>query len=177
MPTQEKAEAIAALHERVKRASALYFLDFTGLGANEFNQLRRQLQASGASVRVVKNRLMLRALRERGVSEDVAALLRQPTSLVFANEDPVAPARTIRDLARQFEALVVKGAYVDNRIYGAEQFAMLASLPTKGDLRAQLVGVLASPITGLALSLDGLLSGLVYVLDRIGERKGQVAAA
>ncbi len=177
MAKQVKVEAVKSLADSVKQASALYFIDFTGVGANDFNRLRRQLQETGARVRVVKNRLMLRALSECGVSDDIASLLRQPTSLVLAAEDSIAPARVIRDMAKKIEPLRVKGAYLDARVYAADQFAALASLPTKDELRGQLVGALASPIYGFTMALDGLLSDLVYVLDQLREKNEAAAAA
>ncbi len=177
MPRPEKIEAVAELKKRVGQASALYFLDFAKVGANDFNMLRRRLQEAGASVRVVKNRLLLRALSESGVSSDVTDLLRGPTSLVFATGDPVAPARVIREVAKRLDGLKVKGAYMDDEVYSSERFVFLATLPTEGELRGQLVGVLAAPITELAVDLEGLLSELVYVLDQLRERGAESSAA
>lgn len=174
MPKQEKVEQVAALKEQVSRASALYFLDFTGVAANDFNATRRRLGEAGASVKVIKNRLALRALTESGVDEQVGDLLHGPTSLVLAGEDSLAPARALKEIKRKLEALGFKGAYLDGTIYGAEQFEFIASMPTKDELRGQLVGTLSAPIWGFALSLERLLGDLVYVFERLGERKGQV---
>jgi large subunit ribosomal protein L10 len=173
MPKQEKVEQVAALKEQVSRASALYFLDFTGVAVNDFNTTRRRLRETGASVKVVKNRLALRALTESGVDEAVGKFLRGPTSLVMAGEDSVAPARVIKEVARKLEKLGFKGAYLDSTFYGPEQFDFLASMPNKQELRAQLVGVLSAPMTELALSLERMISDLVYVFEQLGERKGQ----
>ena len=97
MPKQVKIDAVTGLKDRIEKASALYFLDFTKLAANDFNTLRRKLGESKVAVRVVKNRLALRALTESGVPAEIEKLLTGPTSLVFAVDDPVAPARTIRE--------------------------------------------------------------------------------
>jgi large subunit ribosomal protein L10 len=96
MPKQVKIDAVAGLKDKIGEASALYFIDFTKLAANDFNALRRKLGELKVTVRVVKNRLALRALTESGVPADIDKLLIGPTSLVFAIDDPVAPARTIR---------------------------------------------------------------------------------
>ena len=177
MPKQAKVDEVAGLKERIGRASALYFMDFTKVAANDFNALRRKLGESKVTVRVVKNRLALRALTESGVPADIEKLLTGPTSLVFAVDDPVAPARTIRELMKKIAALKVKGAYLDRVLYPASRFDFIAGLPTKNELRGEVVGVLQGPISGLVFSLDGLLSDLVWVLDQIKDRPQPAAPA
>jgi large subunit ribosomal protein L10 len=171
MPRPEKVQSVAELKERIGQATALYFLDFTKVRANDFNALRRRLGEGHVPVQVVKNRLALLALAEAGAEGEFRAMLRGPTSVVFAGEDPVAPARVIRDATRKLDALKVKGAYLDGRVYGADQFAFLAGLPTKSELRGQLVGVLQSPIWELVMCLDGLVSEFVWVLDQIKDKR------
>jgi len=177
MPKQVKVDAVAGLKDRIGRASALYFIDFTKLAANDFNTLRRKLGESKVTVRVVKNRLALRALTESGVPADIEKLLTGPTSLVFAVDDPVAPARTIREQMKKMAALKVKGAYLDRVLYPANRFDFIAGLPTKNELRGQVVGVLQGPIWGLVMTLDGLLSELVWVLDQVKDRPQAAAPA
>jgi len=175
MPKQVKVDAVAGLKDRIGRASALYFIDFTKLGANDFNVLRRKLGESKVTVRVVKNRLALRALTESGVPADIGELLTGPTSLVFAGDDPIAPDRTIREQMRKMVALKVKGAYLDRVLYPADRFDFIAALPTKAELHGEVVGVLQGPIWGLVMSLDGLLSELVWVLDQVKDRPTDAA--
>lgn len=177
MPKQAKVDEVARLKDKVDRASALYFVDFTKVGANDFNALRRKLGESKVAVRVVKNRLALRALTESGAPGDVEKLLSGPTSLVFAGDDPVGPARIIREQMKKITALKVKGAYLDRVLYLASQFDFLAGLPTKNELRAEVVGVLQGPIYGLVMTLDGLLSEFVWVLDQVKDRPAPATPA
>ena len=177
MPKQVKVDAVAGLKDKIGKASALYFIDFTKLAANDFNTLRRKLGESKVTVRVVKNRLALRALTESGVPADIEKLLTGPTSLVFAVDDPVAPARTIREQMKKMAALKVKGAYLDRVLYPANRFDFIAGLPTKNELRGEVVGVLQGPIYGLVMTLDGLLSEFVWVLDQVKDRPRATAPA
>lgn len=177
MPKQVKVDAVAGLKDKIGKASALYFIDFTKLAANDFNALRRKLGELKVTVRVVKNRLALRALTESGVPADIEKLLTGPTSLVFAVDDPVAPARTIREQMRKMAALKVKGAYLDGVLYPADRFDFIAALPTKNELRGEVVGVLQGPIWGLVMSLDGLISEFVWVLDQVKDRPTSAAPA
>lgn len=170
MPKQEKIDSVADLKDRIAGSSALYFVDFAKVTANDFNALRRKLGELNVRVRVVKNRLALRALTESGTPAEIEVLLKGPTSIVFAAEDPIAPARTIRDAAKKNAALKVKGAYLDRTLYRADRFDFIAGLPTKHELRGQLVGVLEGSIWEFVLGLESLLNDFVYVLDQIKDR-------
>ncbi|MBM3314400.1 50S ribosomal protein L10 [candidate division WOR-3 bacterium] len=172
-----KAREIDALTARAAGATALYFVDFTRVGAIDTTALRRQLREQKVSVRVVKNRLALRALTAAGVTGDVAGLLKGPTALVFAADDPVAPARLLREVARKLTNLKVKGVYLDGVVHPAAAFDAIAALPGKAELRAQLVGVLQGPMAELVFCLDGLLADLVYVLDAVKDRNQEPAPA
>jgi large subunit ribosomal protein L10 len=174
MPKEDKVKFIEELKERIKGATALYFVDFTGLTANDFNDFRHNARQRKMAVKVVKNQLALRALKECGVPEAIAEVLRGPTTMVFAEEDPVAPARFLKEVTRRLTNLKFKGAFLDNAIYLPEKFELLASLPTKDELRAELVGVLSGPISGLVGVLEGLLSELVWIFDEL-QKKGPKA--
>ncbi len=171
MPKQEKAQFVDELQERIKQASAIYFVDFTKVQANDFNELRRRARQERMTVKVVKNRLALLALKECGVPETIGEFLRGPSSIIFAGEDPIAPARLLKEMGERLPGLKFKGAYFDGALYGAGQFDFLSSLPTKGELRGQLVGVLASPLGGLVGVLEGLLGELVWVLEGVAGKK------
>ncbi len=172
---QDKAKVIEELRERVRSAKALYFVDFTGVSANDFNEMRRRARQQQLSVKVVKNTLVERVLEEFGAPAGVNEILRGPTSIMFSLEDPVAPARLLREMKDRMPAIKFKGAYFENTVYPANQFDFLATLPTKDDLRAQLVGVLSGPISGLVQVLSGLLGELVWVLEQLPGLTGEKA--
>jgi len=173
MARQEKVTEVAELKNKLEQASSVYFIDFTQVGANDFNMVRRQLREAGAAVRVAKNRLALRAIKECGMAEGTSDFLRGPTSLVLGTDDPIAPARALRDITRKVVNLKVKGAYVDQTLYTADRFKLLAEMPTGEELRGILVGTLAAPIWELTLGLEQLLSELVYVTEEIAKRPGE----
>lgn len=177
MLKSEKARVIEALTAQVGAATALYFVDFTGVGANDTTELRRRLREQRVGMRVVKNRIALRALDAAGLGGEFADVLRGPTAIVFASADPVAPARLLRETSRQLPGLKVKGIYLDGTLHPAAAFESIASLPGLAELRAELVGVLQGPIAGLVSVLDGLFAELAYVLAAIEEKKGAAAAA
>lgn len=173
MPRQEKVAEVEQLTALVRAASALYFVDFAGLSANDFTDFRRRLRAHRVQVRVVKNRLAIRAMVESGVPSEVAEVLYGPTTIVFAGDDPIAPARLLKDVLGKLKGPRVKGAFLENSLYRSDQFDMLAALPTKEELRMQFVGLLGAPLFDLVLTLENSMVELVRVFDELARRPGQ----
>ncbi|MEO0074207.1 MAG: 50S ribosomal protein L10 [candidate division WOR-3 bacterium] len=177
MLRSEKTKVVDALTAQLSASSALYFLSFTGVGANDTTELRRRLREQGVGMRVVKNRIALRALAAAGLSGEFAGMLKGPTAIVFASADPVAPARLLRETVRRLPGLKVKGIYLDGALHPAADFDAIASLPGIAELRAECVGVLQGTIAGLVFVLDGIIAELAYVLSAIEEKKAAPAAA
>lgn len=167
MAAKEKVKVVKELRDKIQRTKSIFFVDFTGVGANNFNELRRRARDKNLAVKVVKNTLALRVLEESGVPEVVANLLRGPTSLILAFEDPIAPARLLKEAKELVSEIKFKGAYLEGAIYQAAQFEFLVALPTKDDIRAQLVSVLGYPLSGLVGVLEGFPGELVLVLEGI----------
>ncbi len=168
---EQKSKVVEDLKLAITTAQGIYFVDFTNVSANDFNNFRRRAKKEGVAVKVVKNRLALRALRECLMPEKVEDFLRGPTAIFFAKDDPVAPARLLKEA--ESLSLNFKGAFLDNTIYTQDQFDFLVTLPSKTEARANLVGVLASPISSLVTILMGVISQLVWCL----EEKSKIAAS
>jgi large subunit ribosomal protein L10 len=120
---------------------------------------------------VVKNRLAILAFKELGYIESVRSFLTGSTSLIITRQDPISPAKLIKDLTKKFAELKIKGAYFDSTVFPAEQFNYLANLPTRPELQVTLVGVLNQPIYGIVVVLDNLLCKLVVTLEEISQKK------
>jgi large subunit ribosomal protein L10 len=176
MPPAKKEATIDELRERIAEAKNLFFTNYAGLTVEEISKLRGELRKDGSTYGVVKNTLFLRA-----AGADLAAQLEEilagPTGVVFAGEDPVAPAKAIKTFSDSTKPVAVKAAYIDGKIVDASQVAALAALPPKIELLAKLVGSLKSPLYGLVTVLSGNQSGLVRVLNAIRESKSADAAA
>ena len=121
------------------------------------------------------SRIGVRPIFRRAASEELAsqldAILAGPTGVVFAGEDPVAPAKAIKTFSDGTKAVTVKAAFIDGKLVDAAQVQVLAALPPKQELLAKLVGSLKSPLYGLVYVLSGNQSGLVRVLNAIREQK------
>jgi large subunit ribosomal protein L10 len=134
-------------------------------------ELRTKLRDADASFRIVKNTLTERAADEAG-AEGLKALLTGPTALTFVRGDAAVAAKAVRDYARTTpDLLAFKGGMLGKDSVDAEQIRSIAALPSRDVLIAQLVGVTASPITGLVRSLGALVGGLAVALGGVLEKK------
>src|SRR5512147_1228118 len=97
MKRSDKEQLVAELKEKIERATALYYTDFTGLNVKRMTELRRRLRKANVEYVVIKNTLALRAVNESGL---VGERLKGPTGLVVA-KDPVAAAKVITDFAKE----------------------------------------------------------------------------
>jgi large subunit ribosomal protein L10 len=171
MPTAKKEAAVQELRDRLAGSKNLFLTDFQGLTVEEITKLRGELRKDGNTYSVVKNTLFRRAAGDTLASK-LDAFLAGPTGIVFASgNDPVAPAKALKQFTDERKKLSIKAAYIDGNVIDAKQVAVLASLPPKIELLAKLVGTLANPLRGLVTVLQGNQSGLVRVLNKVREQK------
>jgi large subunit ribosomal protein L10 len=174
MPTARKESAVQELRDKLSASQNLFLTDYTGLTVEEITKLRGELRKDGNTYAVVKNTLFRIAAGD--LAKQLESFLTGPTGIVFAGEDPVAPAKALKTFADATKKVAVKAAFIDGKLVDAKQVATLASLPSKQELIAKLVGSLASPLRGLVTVLSGNQSGLVRVLNAIREQKESAAA-
>jgi large subunit ribosomal protein L10 len=166
MNREQKAAAIEEIATEISEASAVFAVDPTGLSVSQSAEIRTALRAADARLRIVKNTLTERAADKAGL-EELKALLEGPTALTFVRGDAAAAAKAIADYSRQTELLPFKGGFMDGAQLEIEQIKAIARLPSRDVLYGQLVGIVASPITGLARGLNALLSGVAIALGQV----------
>ena len=179
MNRDQKAAAIAEIAEQIQQSEAVYAVDYRGISVMQAAELRTRLRDADATFRVVKNTLTERAADEAG-ADGLKALLTGPTALTFVRGDAAVAAKALRDYARATpDMLAFKGGLLGSDPVDADQIRAIAGLPAREVLYGQLVGVVASPITGLARSLNALIGGLAVALGGVLEKKesGEITAA
>jgi large subunit ribosomal protein L10 len=168
----QKATAVAEIAEQIQGAEAVFAVDYRGITVAQVAELRGKLRETDATFRVVKNTLTERAA-DQADAEALKSLLEGPTALTFVRGDAAAAAKVIADFQRSTggELLPFKGGLMDGDALDAAQITAISKLPTRQVLYGQLVGMIASPITGLARSLNGLVGGLAIALGGVLEKK------
>lgn len=168
---KQKVELTAQLAERFGQADILYLADFTGLDVKHMTELRRRFREVGSQFIVVKNRLALRALEQLEVP-DISEHLRGPTGFVLATDDPVIPAKTLREFAREFEERpALKVGVVEKRVVSAEEIRQLAELPPREELLASIMGSLTASVSGIVGVLEALLRDMAYMIEEVARKK------
>ena len=170
MPTAKKEAVVQELRDRLAGSKSLFLTNFNGLTVEEITKLRGELRKDGSTYAVVKNTLFRIAAGEE-LTKHLDAFLAGQTGVVFAGEDPVAPAKALQQFSDDVKAIGIKAAYIDGQIVDAKQVAALAKLPPKPELIAKLVGTLAGPLRGLVTVLSGNQSGLVRALNALREQR------
>ena len=151
----EKKEIVLELSEKLKSSSGV-LVDFSGITVNEDTELRVKLREAGIDYTVVKNTLMRFAIKNVGF-EDLEPVLTGTTSLAVTNDDPVAPARIIKEYADTLnDRFEIKGGFMDGKILSVSEVNALAKIPPLPILHAQLLGTMLAPITSLAVVLKAI---------------------
>ena len=177
MNREQKAAAVAEIAESIKEADAVFAVDYRGISVPQAAELRTRLRDVDATFRVVKNSLTERAVDEVG-ADALKALLEGPTALTFVRGDAALAAKALQTFRRETDKLEFKGGLLGAEALDSEQILALARLPARDVLYGQLVGVVASPISGLVRTLNALIAGLALQLGQIAEKKesGEIPA-
>jgi large subunit ribosomal protein L10 len=170
MNRDQKAAAIAEIAANIEESQAVFAVDYRGISVPQAAELRAKLREADASFRVVKNSLTERAADETG-AEQLKPLLQGPTALTFVRGDAALAAKAIADYARLTQLLPFKGGLMEGAALDAEQIRAISRLPSREVLYGQLVGVVASPISGLVRTLGALVGGLAVALGQVREKK------
>ena len=177
MTKEQKAKVIAETVELLNRSTGLYLANFSGLTVEKANALRSEFFKVGVDYKVVKNTLLKRALEEVGGYDGVYPYLVNQTGVVFAYDDPVQPARILKDFIKANEKmLTVKVCVLDKEVFDGSRLEELASLPTREDLIASIIGSIAAPAQGIVGAINAVMRDLVGVIDAIEKQKQEQAA-
>jgi len=161
---------------RLRATEVVMAADFRGLTVKQLAELRRRLRDAESELTVVKNTLARRAAAESG-RDGLVSLLDGPSGLVWVSGDPARAAKALNDFAREHaDRFALKGGLLGAAPLPAAGIGRLASLPPREQLLAQLAGGVASPLTGLATRLNGLMGGLARALAALQTQREAEAA-
>ncbi|MGH7905324.1 MAG: 50S ribosomal protein L10 [Candidatus Binataceae bacterium] len=176
MKKEEKSALVREMADQFGRATMALVSEYRGLTAVEATDLRRRMREAGGEVRVAKNTLVLRAIKDT----PYAALderLGGPVVLIFCYGDPVAAAKTIAGLRELGDKFKLRGGILGGKPLTSEEIQALATLPSREVILAQLLGLLQAPATHLVRLLNEPGSALARVVDAIGKKIAETPAA
>jgi large subunit ribosomal protein L10 len=166
----EKAAVIDDVAAKITESDAVFAVDYRGISVPQAATLRVKLRENDTTFQVTKNTLTERAADKAGVA-DLKEHLQGPTALTFVRGDAAAAAKALADFQRETGLLVFKGGYMNGQALSADAIVAISKLPSRDVLYGQLVGMVASPLTGLAAGMNNLISGLGRQLAQLAEQK------
>jgi large subunit ribosomal protein L10 len=170
MPTAQKEQLVEEIKDRFNDSGAVLLADYRGLSVKELQQLRVNLREAGAELTVYKNSLTEIAMRELALPS-MTEYLAGPTAFIFGGEDPVAPAKVLTQFAKEHKALELKGGLVENQVVDADGVKAIATLPSREELIAKLLGTMLNPIVGFARVLNGPTEAFARTVQAVADQK------
>jgi large subunit ribosomal protein L10 len=173
---ERKQELVAQYTDLLDRSQALILTDYHGLNVTEITKLRSEIREANGAYFVTKNTLIKLALESKGLSVP-DEWLDGPTAIGFCFDEVPAIAKVISEFANESENLKIKGGFLGDQQMGEDRLQTLADLPSADVLKAQILGALTAPMSGLMGVLNGALSGFVGVLDARKDQLGEPETA
>ena len=159
----DKKALVAEVSAVAATAQSLVTAEYRGLTVTQMTSLRAKARASGVYMRVVKNTLARKAVAGTAF-ENISPVLKGPLVLAFSKDDPGAAARVIKAFAKDNDKLVATAVSLGGQLLPGSALDKVASLPTRDQALAMLMGVMKAPIQKLAGTLSAGPSKLVRTL-------------
>jgi len=170
MPRPEKVKAVADIRERLEDAEAVFLTEYRGLSVQAVQDLRRALRENGADYKVVKMTLARLAASDAGI-EGMGEYLAGPTALAFANADPVAAAKALKEFARSHDVFVLKAGFLSGSVLSPEEIAKLAEIESREVLLAKVAGAAKAPLAKAAAMFASFTRDAASVFTQLLEKK------
>ena len=168
---ESKKQIVGELVDQLRNANGVYFINFEKMDVASVVNLRGLFHKENVSYKVAKNTLIWRALNEAGFEGLEESFLVGNTGLAFGSDDPLVPAKILKPILDKSDKPKFKGALVEGVFYGADQLKTLASLPSKSDLIAGIIGSLNSPISGIVGSINAVMRDLASVIEEAAKKR------
>lgn len=171
----EKTAILNEITERLRASDCTIVLSYGGLTVSELYELRKAILPLEGRCLVAKNTLIGKAAKELGW-EDITEMLTGPTAVVTGKGDPSELAKIVCKFVKDHEKAAVKGASLENSKLSAADVDNLSKLPSKDQMRAQLLATLMAPATNLVRIFVAPAQSVLYVLKAKEEKEGGAPA-
>ena len=170
MPSQKNIEKVKELSSSFQKAKAIYFTEYHGLNVEQITKLRSMFFKENVDYKVAKNTLMRIVLENSEISE-VDNLLSGSTAVAIAYDEPVAPAKIIKEFNKDFDLPRVKGILFEGEYFEGEQFEKFSDLPSKEELVSKFAILLNSPMSKFLSTINSPMQNLVGLLNNLKQTK------
>jgi large subunit ribosomal protein L10 len=171
---ETKKQMVADLSAKLKNSAGGVLVNYQGITVEQDTKMRVELRNAGVEYFVFKNTLARLAVKDCGF-DALIPVLEQMTAIAVSEKDPVAPAKILSSYADKIPTFNIKAGFVEGEVIDEQRVNYLATLPSKEELVAKVLGSLNAPISGLVNVLNGNLRGLACVLQAIHDKKAEEA--
>ena len=172
MPNEKNISTVKELQDTLSKARAVYFTEYHGLDVENITKLRGEFYKAEIDYKVAKNTLIKLALGDE-IVEGIEDILNGSTAIAVSYDEPVSPAKIIKEFNKNNDLPKVKGILFDGEFLPGKEFKRLANMPSKDELLSQLVSMLNSPLQKLASTLSAPLVDTLGVLTSLKESKSE----
>lgn len=152
---EKKKVIVEEIKDKFNRSTSMLIVDYRGLDVEASTELRKQFREAGVDYHVYRNTLVRRAAKETG-NEALIEELNGPNAIAFGYDDPIAPAKIAKSFAKNHEKLELKVGVLEGEMYKGEQLNKVASIPSREELIAKLLGSLKAPMSNFAYMLKAI---------------------
>jgi large subunit ribosomal protein L10 len=164
-----KKEVVAEITTRLAKAQAIVLAEYRGLEVGDMTKLRAKARASGVYLRVLKNTLARRAVTGTPF-EKLSDHMFGPLAYGIS-DDPVAVAKVMHEFAKSNEKFVVKAGSLGSQVMTAKEVGSLASMPSREELIARLMGTMQAPIVKFVQTLNEVPTKFVRGIAAVRDQK------
>lgn len=171
---KQKQDMVAEVGEQIAKAQSVVIAEYRNLTVSDMTDLRRKARGAGVYLRVVKNTLARRAVVDTPFS-GLADRMVGPLAYGISS-DPIAAAKVLSDYARSNDKLVIKGGAMANQVMSAKDVTALASMPSREQLLATLMGTMRAPVAKFVQTLNEVPGKFVRTLAALKESREKQSA-
>ena len=174
MSLEQKQTVVSEVAAKLGNAQAVIVAEYRGLDVGRITDLRAKARNSGVYLRVLKNTLARRAVTGTPF-EKLADQMVGPLMYGIA-QDPVAGAKALSEFAKDNDKFVIKGGAMPNSLMSAKDIKALATMPSRDELIATLLGTMQAPMAKFVRTLNEVPTGFVRALAAVRDQKDKQAA-
>ncbi|MBQ7125490.1 50S ribosomal protein L10 [bacterium] len=165
-----KQDKISLIKEKIDKAQVAIVTEYKGYTVEEITKLRRSLQQEDGDYMVTKNTLAKLAVKDTPY-EVLTDSFKGPIAIAFGFGDQVAPAKALSKFIKDSKKGEILAAAMDGKLMSAKEAMALATLPSKAELYAKMLGCVNSPASGIANSVNAVMSSLVRAVAAVRDQK------
>jgi large subunit ribosomal protein L10 len=166
---KEKEQIVNELKEKFKQNENIIFVDFKGISVAQSNELRRRMRENNSYFKVIKNRLMKKALES--MDNKIISIFRGPTAIVYNNHDPVKLAKALISFSNENNILRIKGGLLRGKFIEENKIKEIANLPSKETLMVKFAFLMASPLINMLQLLKTPIMNFGILLQQLRDKK------